>query len=188
MEETRKLNRSCGHIMATGVTCGSYALRDSNVCYWHHKAREARQRRGEQIRSKGKKPSGLVLPLLEDANSIQLSVQMIAQAVADRRINRAEAGSLLYSIQLAIMNLKNVRRPDHIYSLRMLCLPGRADEVEDVTRAEEIPVEDDPAFEDELEEENEAEANQEEIAHCENVILKNKDKLIKLGILQPDVV
>src|SRR3954468_24306158 len=105
----KELNRSCGHVMPTGTTCGAYALIDSEFCYWRQKALETRKRR-----TRSRKASGLVLPLLEDANSIQLAIQMISQVVADRRISRAESGALLYSIQLAMMNLKNFQVPKAI--------------------------------------------------------------------------
>jgi hypothetical protein len=144
-----QLNRSCAHIMSTGSTCGAYALRNSELCYWHHKAREARIERKRLNRSQHVKTSGLVLPLLEDANSIQLAIQMVAQAVADRRISRSESGALLYSFQLAMTNLKDVERPAKIYTRTMLVIPTDGDEQEDLVLEEmEIPRDSDPEFDD----------------------------------------
>lgn len=135
--------------MPDGHTCGAYALNDSDLCYWHHKSRAAREDRKRLNRSRRVKTSGIVLPLLEDANSIQLAIQMVAQAVADRRITRSESGALLYSIQLAITNLKNVERPTKIYSFRLNEVPTEGDEHEDLASGSmDIPEKYDPAFDD----------------------------------------
>jgi len=52
--------------------------------------------------------TGLTLPLLEDANAIQLTIQEIMQAILDRRIDSKRAGLLLYSLQLASSNVRNL--------------------------------------------------------------------------------
>jgi hypothetical protein len=157
-----ELNRACAHLKTTGFTCGAYALRDSDLCYWHHKARDSRERRRKTNQQQNAQTSGIVLPLLEDANSIQLTIQMVAQAVADRRITRAESGALLYSCQLAIMNLKNLEPADVVYSLRMLEAPTEGDEGGDVASAEEIPMEDDPEFRKESHDDDDDEDEEEE--------------------------
>jgi hypothetical protein len=84
-------------------------LCDSNFCYWHHKAR-ARRRRHERIGGpiSMQANSGLELPLLEDANAIQVTIQEIMQAILDRRIDNKRAGLLLYSLQLASSNIRNL--------------------------------------------------------------------------------
>ena len=151
--------------MPDGHTCGAYALNDSDLCYWHHKSRAAREDRKRLNRSRHVKTSGIVLPLLEDANSIQLAIQMVAQAVADRRITRSESGALLYSIQLAITNLKNVERPRKIYSFRMYEVPTEGDEHEDLASGSmDIPEKYDPAFDDDDEDEEDEDEDQDEDA------------------------
>ena len=52
--------------------------------------------------------TGLDLPLLEDANAIQVAIQEIMQAILDRRIDAKRAGLLLYSLQLASSNLSKL--------------------------------------------------------------------------------
>jgi len=52
--------------------------------------------------------SGLELPLLEDANAVQVTIQEIMQAILDRRIDNKRAGLLLYSLQLASSNIRNL--------------------------------------------------------------------------------
>jgi hypothetical protein len=85
-------------------------MRDSNFCYWHHKAR-ARRRRHERIGGpiSQEANSGLELPLLEDANAIQVSIQEIMQAILDRRLDHKRAGLLLYSLQLASTNMRSLQ-------------------------------------------------------------------------------
>jgi TATA-binding protein-associated factor Taf7 len=149
-----ELNRACAHLKTTGFTCGAYALRNSDLCYWHHKARQSRQKRRKTIQQQDAPATGLVLPLLEDANSIQLAIQMIAQAAADRRITRAESGSLLYSCQLAIMNLKNLTPVRSVYTSRVLNVRFDGSDEEDIVEAVEIPKDCDPEFANEDEEED----------------------------------
>ncbi len=90
-------------------------MRDSNYCYWHHKARARRRRNdhiGGPISMEGN--SGLDLPVLEDANAVQVSIQEIMQAILDRRIDNKRAGLLIYSLQLASSNIRNLSpRPMH---------------------------------------------------------------------------
>jgi hypothetical protein len=52
--------------------------------------------------------SGLELPFLEDANAVQVTIQEIMQAILDRRIDNKRAGLLLYSLQLASSNIRNL--------------------------------------------------------------------------------
>jgi hypothetical protein len=170
-----ELNRACAHLKTTGITCGAYALRDSDLCYWHHKARDSREKRRKTIQQGDAQPSGIVLPLLEDANSIQLAIQMIAQAVADRRITRAESGSLLYSCQLAIMNLKNLTPVRSIYSRRFFDAPTRGDEGQDIAEALEIPMDQDPTFNEESEDDDDEEDDEDIDEEGEDEVDDEKD-------------
>ncbi len=106
----RNKKKSCAHVLTNGQVCNAIPMRDSNFCYWHHKAR-ARQRRHERIGGpvSMEANSGLELPLLEDANAIQVSIQEIMQAILDRRIDSKRAGLLLYSLQLAGSNMRNLQ-------------------------------------------------------------------------------
>jgi hypothetical protein len=101
--------RQCDHVLTNGQVCDAIPLRDSRFCYWHHKAR-VRDRRNDHIGGKINMEgnTGLTLPLLEDANAIQLTIQEIMQAILDRRIDSKRAGLLLYSLQLASSNVRNL--------------------------------------------------------------------------------
>lgn len=98
----------CDHIKTNGAVCGAQRLRGCNFCYWHHKARV-------RLRKHPGRPSqeatGIVLPLLEDANSIQIALQQITQAVLDGRLDNKRAGLILYSLQLALTNVHRLE-PD----------------------------------------------------------------------------
>jgi len=89
-------------------------MRDSKFCYWHHKARyrsRCNEHLGGAVSTEAN--TGLALPLLEDANAIQLAIQEIMQAILDRRIDSKRAGLLLYSLQLACSNVRNLTpQPD----------------------------------------------------------------------------
>jgi hypothetical protein len=50
----------------------------------------------------------LMLPALEDANAIQIGLMRIQKALLEGTISTKQAGLLLYSMQLALQNVKNV--------------------------------------------------------------------------------
>ena len=105
----RNKKKSCNHVLTNGEVCNAIPMRDSNFCYWHHKAR-ARRRRYERIGGPiaMEANSGLELPFLEDANAVQVTIQEIMQAILDCRIDNKRAGLLLYSLQLASSNIRNL--------------------------------------------------------------------------------
>jgi hypothetical protein len=83
----RNKKKQCNHVLTNGEVCNAIPMRDSNFCYWHHKAR-ARHRRYERIGGPitMEANSGLELPFLEDANAIQVSIQEIMQAIHIRNL------------------------------------------------------------------------------------------------------
>lgn len=101
--------KQCNHVMASGGVCGNVALDNSNFCYWHHKLR-TRQRHRHQLGGPVHEAAntGINLPSLDDANAIQIAIEEIAHAVIDRRIDSKRAGLLLYAMQLASSNAKEL--------------------------------------------------------------------------------
>ncbi len=93
----------CSHIKANGVLCASPALRGLAFCYFHERWRRTRPhpRRLAQV--------VIDLPLLEDANAIQVALQRVMQAIVEDRLDTKSAGLLLYALQTASSNLKSVR-------------------------------------------------------------------------------
>jgi len=101
MNNKSKKPAQCEHIKANGLRCGSPALRQRRYCYFHSCAHDLRRRRRQHPNAP------FVLPLLEDANSIQMAIQQVAEAVLEERIDNKRAGLLLFALQTAACNLKN---------------------------------------------------------------------------------
>src|SRR5487761_664497 len=92
----------CEHIKTNGVRCGSPSLRSHKHCFYHQRAHDLRRLRHQRPEAK------LHIPLLEDANAIQMAIQEVADAIAEDRIDNKRAGLLLFAFQTAASNLKNV--------------------------------------------------------------------------------
>ena len=94
----------CQHVKTNGTQCDSPALSGGKLCFFHRRARQQRLRMETEVED----PQPLVLPLLEDANSIQMALMQIMQLMISGRIERKMAGTLLYSLQIASSNLARV--------------------------------------------------------------------------------
>src|SRR5205823_12383658 len=84
--------------------CGSPALKDHRFCFFHQQWHErkllinsARARRAR---------ASISLPVLEDANAIQLSVMQIMQLLLSGQIEQKTAGLLFYGLQIASSHLQ----------------------------------------------------------------------------------
>lgn len=104
-----KIPRTCDHVFVNGDCCGAVALRDSHFCYWHH---AARARRNPAASTDAGQPSRMSLPVLEDANSLMVTLEQIIQGILDGRIDRHASGQLLYSLQLASMFLPGLENQE----------------------------------------------------------------------------
>ena len=100
-----KRNRPCLYIKTNGEACGSHALRGRGYCFYHHEAAKRDRRRARFANA-----NSIDIELLpfEDPESIQVNIAEVAYALLDRRIDQRTAATLLYSMQLAISNLKNL--------------------------------------------------------------------------------
>jgi hypothetical protein len=92
------------HIKTNGTQCGSPALRDRKFCYHHH------QSRPERVAVKGRdgKASKILVPLFEDAHSIQTMVRQVVMLMLEDKIDDKKAGRVLYALQIAAANLKHM--------------------------------------------------------------------------------
>ena len=93
----------CHHVKSNGVRCGSPALREEIYCYFHRIWRmqpDCIPHRPD--------PNGALfdLPLLEDANGIQLAIQQVLQALVMNKIDVRRAYTLLFGLQTAASNVK----------------------------------------------------------------------------------
>jgi len=96
----------CQHVTTGGVQCDSPALRKLRYCYYHQ------QGRSTAIQYYNEAPFTALegdLPLFEDAHSIQIAIRQIASSLLQQKIDHKAAGLLLYSLQLAFMNLKQMK-------------------------------------------------------------------------------
>ncbi|HVM92160.1 MAG TPA: hypothetical protein VMT67_05070 [Terriglobales bacterium] len=93
----------CRHFNTAGVQCGSPAVGATRYCYYHL------QGRSTAIHYYSEAPYCAIeedLPLFEDAHSIQIAIRQVASLLIQKKIEYKTASLLLYSMQLALMNLK----------------------------------------------------------------------------------
>ena len=95
----------CHHIKVNGIQCGSPALRTKKFCYFHHQWRRSHRIRHPR---QGAPITFCDLPPLEDANSIQLALMQVTRLLLSGRIDHKTAGLVLYALQTASSNLKNL--------------------------------------------------------------------------------
>lgn len=96
--------RRCQHIKTNGTQCGSPALRAGKFCYHH------RECRPERVTVKGAdgKASRILVPLFEDAHSIQTMVRQVVMLMLEDKMDDKKAGRVLYALQIASANLKRM--------------------------------------------------------------------------------
>ncbi|HTS38764.1 MAG TPA: hypothetical protein VMH04_24030 [Candidatus Solibacter sp.] len=95
----------CQHVKVNGTQCGSPSLRRRRYCYFHNNVRR------ERARIAGKTSILLRpfdLPLLEDANSVQTALMKVMQMLGSGEMDHKTAGLMLYALQTASVNLRNV--------------------------------------------------------------------------------
>jgi hypothetical protein len=99
--------RRCRHVKTNGTQCGSPALRDKELCYFH----DQNQPQPVELYIDGQRYSDthIELPVFEDAHSIQTVLRQVVQLLLSRRIERKDASLLLYALQIASSNLKTMQ-------------------------------------------------------------------------------
>ena len=97
----------CQHIKVNGVQCGSPALNHRRLCFFHHKS----QQRRTLINANRARRSRVAfeLPLLEDANSIQVALMQVMNLLLTHQIEHKTASLLLYALQTASTNLRHTQ-------------------------------------------------------------------------------
>ncbi len=98
--------RRCTHIKTSGAQCGSPSLKDKEFCYYHQENRTV----PAEIYLDGETYCDhvMMLPPLEDAHAIQTMLQHV-QLMLQHRIDRKDAGLMLYALQIASGNLKQMQ-------------------------------------------------------------------------------
>ena len=77
-------------------------MREHTYCYFHVRW----HRKGMQVNAYFKEQQILVLPTLEDANSIQVGLAEVMRQLATQMIDHRTAALLLYALQIASANVK----------------------------------------------------------------------------------
>ena len=97
----------CQHIKVNGTQCGSPALRRNRFCYFHKRHHEERiALHADRLKAASRaRRTTLQLPVLEDANSIQVSLMQIMRLLITGQLDGKTAGLLLYALQTASANL-----------------------------------------------------------------------------------
>ncbi len=102
--------RTCSHIKTNGIVCGSPALREHELCYFHHQQQERAKLR---FRVGFPFDPTIHVHTFEEPESVQLALAEITHAVLDRRLDTRRAKVVLHALQLAIHNFKYLdRKPD----------------------------------------------------------------------------
>jgi hypothetical protein len=81
----------CQWVKQDGTACRSPQMKQHIYCFAHRQMAQAR----EQM---------LMIPVVEDANAIQMGLMRIQKALMEDTISMKKAGLLLYSMQLAMTN------------------------------------------------------------------------------------
>jgi hypothetical protein len=151
----------CQHIKVNGTQCGSPALHRNRFCYFHKKWH------GERVKINlgraRRAASAIDLPVLEDANSVQVALMQVMRLIISGRLDTKAAGLLLYALQTASLNLKHtmfepyetkvIIDPRNVADTPLGEDPWSEDDYEDIEyEDDEVEDEDDDEEEDEEEE------------------------------------
>ena len=86
-----------------GTQCGSPALRWRRHCFFHERIRRERAKIAADLSVQRR----FDLPLLEDANSVQVALMKVIQMLGAGRMDHKTGGLILYALQTASINLRN---------------------------------------------------------------------------------
>jgi hypothetical protein len=106
----------CQHIKVNGTLCGSPALRRNPFCYFHKLHQEERITLNTD-RARRRRNLTIALPVLEDANSIQVTLMQIIRLILAGQIDGKTAGLVLYAMQTASSNLARTRFEPFIHDV-----------------------------------------------------------------------
>src|SRR5713226_7143918 len=93
----------CQHLKVNGVQCGSPALKNRKLCHFHQRWQQGRIQLNAN-RSRRSRYS-LDLPILEDANSIQVALMQGMRLLLTNQVDHRTAALLFYALQTASSNL-----------------------------------------------------------------------------------
>ena len=94
----------CQHLKINGTQCGSPALRRNRFCFFHKRFQDEQIKLSDDRSRRG--VATFTLPVLEDANSIQIALMQVMRLLVSRQIDHKTASLLLYALQTASTNLR----------------------------------------------------------------------------------
>src|SRR6202158_3899918 len=94
----------CQHLKINGTQCGSPALRRNRFCFFHKRFQDQQIKLTADRAHRG--VATFILPVLEDANSIQIALMQVMRLLVSQQIDHKTAGLLLYALQTASTNLR----------------------------------------------------------------------------------
>lgn len=97
----------CQHILTNGTQCGSPALKDKKLCYYHDE-NHAEPARIYIDDGDSYPDRSIQIPPFEDAHSIQKVLRHVVLLMMEHRIERKDASLMLYALQIASGNLKRM--------------------------------------------------------------------------------
>ncbi|WP_263367338.1 hypothetical protein [Edaphobacter bradus] len=102
----------CRHLKTNGTQCQSPAMQygGSSYCYFHDRLHERHKRFRYTEETKGYLIRGRHIQLhpVEDAESIQLAISLVVNALATGDLEPQRATALLYGLQLASTNARTL--------------------------------------------------------------------------------
>ncbi len=94
----------CQHIKVNGTQCGSPALRRNRFCFFHKRFQDQRINLATDRKRRG--AANFILPVLEDANSVQIALMQVMRMLVTQQMDHKTASLLLYALQTASSNLR----------------------------------------------------------------------------------
>jgi hypothetical protein len=94
----------CQHLKINGTQCGSPALRRNRFCFFHKRFQDEQIKVSADRARRG--TATFVLPLLEDANSIQIALMQVMRLLLAQQIDHKTASLLLSALRTASTNLR----------------------------------------------------------------------------------
>jgi hypothetical protein len=128
----------CQYIKTNGTQCGSPALKRNHFCYFHKRWRDTRVTLNANRARRNR--AALDMPVLEDAESIQVSLMQVMRLILSQQIDPKTAGLLLYALQTASSNVRHLHF-DPVIKTRIVIDPSTVDETclgEDVWQPEDF--------------------------------------------------
>ncbi|HET8825127.1 MAG TPA: hypothetical protein VFM77_08360 [Terriglobales bacterium] len=109
----------CRFTKADGTCCGSPALKNRRLCYFHNETTDGRRSKAKGGDSKNRKT--FRLPVLEDEVAIQMAVTNVCQDLANECLDSKRASTLLYGLQVASTVLRHRTKGNAEEGNRKMC-------------------------------------------------------------------